>query len=201
MLARGGGSAEDLLPFSSEIVCRAVAETRTPVVSAIGHEQDEPLVDRVADARAGTPSLAAAMIVPDYAAEITHLDALLVRATRALEAGCGRSRERLVVLAAAPAFADPRTWIATRHALVEQQAELLRRNALDRLERDGTRLGHAHDRLRLLGPAATLERGYAVVQTADGAVLSDAADAQIDAQVAIRLSRGHLEAVVTEVKP
>src|SRR5207344_3087361 len=94
VLARGGGSPEDLLPFSDEVVCRAVAGCATPVVSAIGHEQDNPLVDLVADARAGTPSLAARMVVPDHAALLASLDALLTRGARALEGGPHRPAAR-----------------------------------------------------------------------------------------------------------
>ena len=107
VLARGGGSVEDLLAFSDEGLCRAVAECSTPVVSAIGHEQDTPLVDLVADVRAGTPSLAAKLIVPDRAAVGAELDALLARAGRALEGRATHARRHLQLLVARPAFADP----------------------------------------------------------------------------------------------
>ena len=174
VLARGGGSVEDLLPFSSEAVCRAVSACVTPVVSAVGHEQDHPLVDLVADVRAGTPSLAAGLIVPDHAAETAALDALMARASRALEGGCARSRKLLELLVTRPAFDDPTTWIATRRVSLDQSATTIRRSATDRVGRERTALDHARDRLRLLGPAATLERGYAVVLSEDGAVISDA---------------------------
>ena len=95
VLARGGGSFEDLLPFSDERVVRAVADAATPVVSAIGHEQDVPLVDLAADVRAGTPSLAAKLVVPDHAAEAAALDSLLYRGATGLANGAGRARERL----------------------------------------------------------------------------------------------------------
>ncbi len=200
VLARGGGSVEDLLPFSSELVCRAVSACRTPVVSAIGHEQDHPLVDLVADVRAGTPSLAANLIVPDHKAEAAALDALLARATRALEGGCARSRKLLELLVMRPAFNDPGTWIAVRRSLLDQHAESIRRGAADRVARERSSLDHAHDRLRLLGPAATLDRGYAVVLDETGAVVSDASAVAVDSSVGVRLSKGSLDATVTEVR-
>ncbi len=199
VLARGGGSFEDLLPFSDERLVRAVARCRTPVVSAIGHEQDTPIVDLVADLRAGTPSLAAKLVVPEYAQVTADLDAIAERAGRALATRARRSRESLTMLVSRPAFADPRSWITTRrHTL------LLNRDALDRwpaqrLERERTRLDHARQRLRLLGPAATLERGYAIVQGEDGAVVRDGAAVSIGDPIAVRLSKGRLAARVEEV--
>jgi exodeoxyribonuclease VII large subunit len=213
---------EDLLPFSDELVCRAVAECSTPVVSAIGHEQDMPLVDLAADVRAGTPSLAARLIVPDYAQEATALDALLGRATRALEGSAGRARRMLELLAARPVLADPTAWIAMRRgsleasrgslarlapARVEREAarvlaagERLTGSIERRLERETTAVRHAHDRLQLLGPAATLERGYAIVQDTGGQVVRDAAAVHPSERIGVRLGRGSLEATVEEVR-
>jgi exodeoxyribonuclease VII large subunit len=199
VLARGGGSFEDLLPFSDERVVRAVAEAATPVVSAIGHEQDVPLVDLAADVRAGTPSLAAKLVVPDHAAEAAALDSLLVRGATGLANGAARARERLTALAARPAFADPTTWIAVRRHTLVLQRDYLDRYPVARLERERTRLTAARDRLRLLGPAATLERGYAVVLDEDGRVLRDSADTAAGRPIAVRLSRGRLAARVEEV--
>jgi exodeoxyribonuclease VII large subunit len=199
VLARGGGSFEDLLPFSDERLVRAVADCVTPVVSAIGHEQDAPIVDFAADVRAGTPSLAAKLVVPDHAQVSADLDAIAERAGRALETRARRSRESLTMLVSRPAFADPRSWITTRrHTL------LLTRDALDRwpeqrLERERTRLDHARGRLRLLGPAATLERGYAIVQGEDGAVVRDGGSLAAGDRIAVRLSKGRIAARVEEV--
>jgi exodeoxyribonuclease VII large subunit len=221
VLARGGGSVEDLLPFSDEIVCRTVAECSTPVVSAIGHEQDMPLVDLAADVRAGTPSLAARLVVPDHAHEAAALDALLGRATRALEGGAGRARRMLELLVARPALADPASWIAGRRAgLDATRASLIRlaparveRDAARvqaagdrlttslerRLERESTSLGHARDKLRLLGPGATLERGYAIVQDGSGAVVRSSQAVRVRDRIGVRLARGELRATVDEV--
>ena len=199
VLARGGGSFEDLLPFSDERVVRAVADAQTPVVSAIGHEQDVPLVDLAADVRAGTPSLAAKLVVPDHAAEARALDALLARGATGLAHGAARARERLTALAARPAFADPTTWIATRRQTLVLQRDYLDRYPVDRVERERTRLTAARDRLRLLGPAATLERGYAVVLDDGGHVLRDSSRTAPGRQIAVRLSQGRLAARVEEV--
>lgn len=200
VLARGGGSVEDLLAFSDELVCRAVAGCSTPVVSAIGHEQDNPLVDLVADVRAGTPSLAARLIVPDHAAESARLDMLLARAGRALEGNTARSRRLLELLVSRPAFRSPESWISIRRDRLRAVAEGLRRTAPDRVQREALRLRHDHERLRLLGPAATLERGYAIVQDAAGAVLRDAAATAPAQEIGVRLGRGGLRATVTEVQ-
>jgi exodeoxyribonuclease VII large subunit len=201
VLARGGGSVEDLLPFSDEALCRAVAACRTPVVAAIGHEQDTPLVDLVCDVRAGTPSLAAKLIVPDHAAVVGELDALLARAGRALEGRATHARRHLELLATRPAFADPRSWITTRRAALDMSAASLRRLPELRREREATRLRGAHDRLRLLGPAATLERGYAIVQDDAGAVVREATTLAAGDRIGVRLATGRVGARVEEVEP
>jgi exodeoxyribonuclease VII large subunit len=200
VLARGGGSPEDLLPFSDEAVCRAVAECATPVVSAIGHEQDSPLVDLVADARAGTPSLAARMVVPDHAALAASLDALLARGARALEGGAAQARRTLELLVSRPAFARPETWIEVRRAALESAGDRLARLPVLRVERESARVAALHDRLRVLGPAATLDRGYAIVQDDAGAVVRDAGDMAVDDRVGVRLARGRLVARVEETE-
>jgi exodeoxyribonuclease VII large subunit len=147
VLARGGGSFEDLLPFSDERLVRAVAECPVPVVSAVGHEQDTPLVDLAADVRASTPSVAARLVVPDLA----ELQAWLERAHAGLERNARRICERQ----------------AERLAATHQR---LRRAPLLALERQRSRLAGTHGRLRALSPRATLERGYAIVRTGDALV-------------------------------
>jgi exodeoxyribonuclease VII large subunit len=199
VLARGGGSPEDLLPFSDESVCRAVAACTTPVVSAIGHEQDTPLVDLVADMRAGTPSLAARLVVPDHAEVAAQLDGLAARGARALEAGAAHARRTLDLLAARPVFARPEEWIGLRREALRAAGDTLARLPALRLEREAARVGTAHARLRVLGPAATLDRGYAIVQDAAGAVVRSSAAVAVDDTVGVRLAQGRLAARVEEV--
>ena len=139
VLARGGGSVEDLLPFSDETRLPGGRRCATPVVSAIGHEQDTPLVDLVADVRAGTPSLAATLIVPDHAAVAAELDALLARGGRALEGGCGRARERLSAAGRAAGVRRPRAAGSQRGAALLLARSALRRWPPLRLERERTR--------------------------------------------------------------
>jgi exodeoxyribonuclease VII large subunit len=199
VLARGGGSFEDLLPFSDERLVRAVAACATPVVSAIGHEQDTPIVDHAADLRAGTPSLAAKLVVPDFAVLTAELEAIASRAGRALRGRADRCRESLAMLVSRPAFADPRSWITVRRESLLLVRDGLDRWPLHRLDRERTRLAHARDRLTLLGPAATLERGYAIVQQDGGAVVTDAAAVAPGDRVAVRLSHGRIAARVEGV--
>ena len=146
------------------------------MVSAIGHEQDIPLVDLVADVRAGTPSLAAKLIVPDHAAEAAPSSTRCSPGHACARGGAARSPAAAGAAGRAAGLRrSPETWITVRRERLEPRAESLRRAAADRVAREALRPAHAHDRLRLLGPAATLERGYAIVQDAAGAVVRDAA--------------------------
>ena len=175
-----------------------MAACTTPVVSAIGHEQDSPLVDFVADARAGTPSLAARMVVPDHAALSASLDALLTRGARALEGGAAQARRTLELLVSRPAFARPETWIEVRRAALDAAGDRLARLPALRIEREAARVGSLRDRLRVLGPAATLERGYAIVQDETGGVVRDASAVAVDDRLGVRLARGRLVTRVEE---
>jgi exodeoxyribonuclease VII large subunit len=201
VVARGGGSVEDLLPFSDEGLCRAIAACGTPVVSAIGHEQDTPLCDLAADVRAGTPSLAGRLVVPDHAATVRDLDELLHRATAGLRAGAERGRRMVEVLWTRPALADPHAWVAGRRQPVELLGERLRRAPSLRLEREAVAVDRLHERLRLLGPAATLQRGYAIVQRPDGGVVRSAGEVAPGARIGVRLGVGRLAVTVDEVEP
>jgi exodeoxyribonuclease VII large subunit len=149
--------------------------------------------------RAGTPSLAARLVVPDHAAITADLDDLAARAGRALQTRTHRCRESLAMLVSRPAFADPRSWITMRRTALDGAAAALRRQPALRLERETGRLRNARDRLRLLGPGATLERGYAIVQDDAGAVVRDAAAVAVGAHVGVRLAAGRLGARVEEV--
>ncbi|MDG6104927.1 exodeoxyribonuclease VII large subunit [Dactylosporangium aurantiacum] len=198
VLARGGGSTEDLLPFSDEALCRAVFACRTPVVSAVGHETDVPLVDFVADVRASTPTDAAKRIVPDLADEFRLIGQARQRLDRALLTRLDREQQRLDAIRSRPSIARPLSMIEQRAADVTQLRDRAARNLSHRLDRAGTELAHTLARLRTLSPAATLQRGYAIVQRADGAVVRAAADVSPGGALRIRLAEGELAATATD---
>jgi exodeoxyribonuclease VII large subunit len=167
VLARGGGSVEDLLPFSDEALCRAVAACRTPVVSAIGHEPDTPLLDHVADLRCSTPTDAGKRVVPDVAEETKRIATMRDRARRALHGWVDRERQLLNSLRSRPVLADPFTPLNRRSDDVHTLRERSRRAMLTALGSEHTALTATRSRLTTLGPAATLARGYAVLQVLD----------------------------------
>ena len=177
VVARGGGSFEDLLPFSDERVVRAVAACPVPVVSAVGHEQDEPLCDLAADVRASTPTAAARLVVPD-------LDGLV--------AGLAQSRRRLA--------GGTRRAAARDRARLERVGDRLRRAPRLLLERRRSALETTGGRLRALSPTATLARGYAIVRCGT-AIVSEAAAVEPGDAIAVELAAGGLDARVEEVRP
>jgi exodeoxyribonuclease VII large subunit len=199
VLARGGGSVEDLLPFSDETLCRAIAACRTPVVSAVGHEPDNPLCDLVADLRAATPTDAAKKIVPDTAAEQHLLDDLRRRSAQALRNWVAREQRVLAQLRSRPVLAEPLTALRVRADEVHRARSAVRRDIARLIDAEGERVGHLSARLATLGPAATLARGYAVVQTlaADGspAVLRSVGDAPAGTRLRVRVADGAVAAV------
>ncbi len=203
VIARGGGSTEDLLPFSDETLCRAIAACRTPVVSAIGHEPDNPLCDLVADVRAATPTDAAKRVVPDAAAELSMVSDLRRRGARALRNWVGRELHGLTQLRNRPVLADPMRVIIDRSTEVDRARGAARRDIKRLVAAESDRIGHLRARLSTLGPAATLARGYAVVQWIDSSasgsasVLRSAADAPADTRLRIRVSDGAVGAVST----
>ena len=199
VVARGGGSVEDLLPFSDETLCRAIAACRTPVVSAVGHEPDSPLCDLVADVRAATPTDAAKKIVPDTAAEQLLIDELRRRSAQALRNWVAREQRALDQLRSRPVLADPRKAIAARSEEVQRARSAVRRDITRLLASETERVGHLAARLATLGPAATLARGYAVVQTVSmegaAAVLRSVADAPAGTRLRVRVCDGAVAAV------
>jgi exodeoxyribonuclease VII large subunit len=174
IIARGGGSVEDLLPFSDEDLVRAVAGCLTPVISAIGHEQDVPLLDLVADVRASTPTDAARRAVPDVAEQMELIGQLRGRARRSLAGRLDREGSWLSAITSRPAMASPQLEIERRHEQVLALAERARLAIATGLGRAGDDLTHIRARLVALSPAATLRRGYAIVQQADATVVLSA---------------------------
>ena len=200
VVARGGGSVEDLLPFSDEGLVRAAAACVTPLVSAIGHEPDSPLLDLVADLRASTPTDAGKRVVPDVAEELHRVGALRDRARRVLDDRVSRESAGLAGLLTRPCLADPLGMVVGREAEVLALRERARRRLDHLLVSAVDDLVHTRARVTALSPQATLDRGYAVVQDAAGAVLRSADDAGEGQPIAIRLGRGGLDATVTKVR-
>lgn len=196
VIARGGGSVEDLLPFSDETLCREIAKCTTPLVSAIGHEPDNPLCDLVADLRAATPTDAAKRIVPDAAAEQALVTELCRRGSRALRNWVHREERIIDQLRSRPVLAQPLAAITARADEVHRARAAARRDIARLVASETDRIGHLSARLSTLGPAATLARGYAVVQTMPGAaVLRTTADAPPGRQLRVRVADGALTAV------
>jgi exodeoxyribonuclease VII large subunit len=197
ILARGGGSVEDLLPFSDEALCRAVFACRTPVISAIGHEPDTPLVDWVADVRASTPTDAAKRVVPDLAEETRLIAQARQRVSQAVRNRLDREQQRLDSVRSRPALAKPQALIDRLETDLDQSVDRIRRSIDHRLSRADSELQHTLARLRALSPAATLSRGYAIVQRADGHVLRKSDEARKGETLRLRLAEGELTAKVT----
>ncbi|HEY3035089.1 MAG TPA: exodeoxyribonuclease VII large subunit [Streptosporangiaceae bacterium] len=192
VIARGGGSVEDLLPFSDETLIRAVAACQTPVVSAIGHEQDNPLLDLVADVRASTPTDAARRVVPDVAEQLALVTQHRARARRALAGQLDREWSWLTDIRSRPVLSDPLREIDRREESVTALAERARRCFAAGLQRASDDVGHLSGRLLALSPAATLRRGYAIVQSRGGRVVRRAADVTAGERLMVRFAEDQL---------
>ncbi|WP_083502179.1 exodeoxyribonuclease VII large subunit [Sphaerimonospora mesophila] len=188
VIARGGGSLEDLLPFSDESLVRAVAACRTPVVSAIGHEQDTPLLDLVADVRASTPTDAAKKVVPDVGEQLTLVRQLRDRSRRVVRGWIERELSWLDSVRSRPSLADPVRELDRRAEQVDALRDRSRRCLTSSLDRSADSLEHLRARLVALSPAATLERGYAIAQRPSGEVVRLAADVKPGDELTIRFS-------------
>lgn len=192
VIARGGGSVEDLLPFSNETMVRAVAAARTPVVSAVGHETDSPILDLVADLRASTPTDAAKRIVPDVAAERHAVDQARERIRRAVTARLRREAEFLAGARARPVLAHPEVLVDARAEELARWRDQARRAADREIERAAAALAGLRGKLHALSPAATLDRGYAVLRRRDGSVVRAAAEVADGERLEARVAAGRL---------
>jgi exodeoxyribonuclease VII large subunit len=192
IVTRGGGSIEDLLPFSDETLVRAVAACRTPVVSAIGHEQDAPILDYVADVRASTPTDAARRVVPDVGEQLALIAQLRTRARRSLAGRLDREMSWLVGIKSRPALADPVREIERQQELVAALTQRARRCLSATLDRAGDDVSHTRARLLALSPAATLRRGYAIVQHGDSSVVRSAAEVAPAEKLIVRFADDQL---------
>src|SRR4051794_2227852 len=192
VIARGGGSVEDLLPFSDEGLVRAIAATRTPVVTAVGHETDTTLVDHVADVRAATPTDAAHRIVPEIGEQRRLVEGLRARARHLLGTRLEQQHRWLEQLRSRPSLADPQRLLAGRADDVAGLRGRATRTLTHRVEGAERDLEHARARVAALSPQATLDRGYAVVQRADGALVRDPAEVGDDERLQVRVAGGRL---------
>ncbi|WP_322748872.1 MULTISPECIES: exodeoxyribonuclease VII large subunit, partial [unclassified Frankia] len=195
VIARGGGSMEDLLPFSDEALIRAVAAATTAVVSAIGHEQDAPLLDFVADVRASTPTDAAKRVVPDVAEQRALVVTLRDRSRRVIEHRLNHEERGLVALRSRPALAAPGRELDRQVGYVSELRARARRGVTHILDRAEGELAHARAQMHALSPAATLDRGYAVVhRTADGAIVRDPVQVDAGDELTIQVAAGSFPA-------
>jgi exodeoxyribonuclease VII large subunit len=192
VIARGGGSLEDLLPFSDESLVRAVAACRTPVVSAIGHEQDTPLLDYVADVRASTPTDAAKRVVPDVAEQVALITQLRGRARRSMTGWLDRETAWLAGMKSRPALADPVREIERQAERVDALLQRSRMSLTASLARASDDVTHTRARLLALSPASTLRRGYAIVQHQEDGVVRGAAEVKPGELLTIRFAEDQL---------
>jgi exodeoxyribonuclease VII large subunit len=193
IVARGGGSIEDLLPFSDEDLVRAVAGCVTPVVSAIGHEQDVPLLDLVADVRASTPTDAARRTVPDVAEQLHLIAQLRNRARRSIAGRLDREGSWLTAITSRPVLASPARELDRRQEQVQSMTERARLATATAISRAGDDVVHLRARLIALSPAATLRRGYAIVQRADAGVVLSASQVASGESLTVRFAADQLQ--------
>lgn len=246
VVTRGGGSFEELLPFSDEMLIRVVSEATTPVVSAIGHEEDHPLLDLVADVRASTPTGAGKLVVPDLASEQHHVGHGLGRLRAAMQALVSTQRSRVDALHHRPVLASPASILRAERVSVGHDAGRIRRSVQSRIEHERARLDGATnrpvlrdpaamlhprrrdsqlqrdqlrgcfrrllgnqaaiarglgDQLRALSPQGTLDRGYAVVRTPAGHLVSSAAIVEPGQPLHVRVADGAFGAIVADSAP
>ncbi len=197
VIARGGGAVEDLLPFSNEKLVRAVASASTPVVSAIGHETDAPLLDLVADYRASTPTDAAKTIVPDVAAERAGIAQSRERMARALERLVDREQHGLTATRSRPVLARPATMVEDRETRVHADIERARHAVRRRVLGAEAEIGRLEGQVRALSPHRVLSRGYALVQTSAGSLVRSVGDVTAGDSLHVRLADGQVDATAT----
>lgn len=196
IITRGGGSFEDLLPFSDEGLVRLAASCETPIVSAIGHEKDSPLLDLVADYRASTPTDAAKRVVPDISEEIAMIEAMRDRARRTLVNRLDLEATRITNFRNRPVMKDPHVLITTRAEIIAGLRDRSNRSFGSSLKLAKEELKQIKARVRALSPQSTLDRGYSVVQLADGQIVTDPKMLKAGDELRLRLAKGETKATV-----
>lgn len=197
VVTRGGGATEDLLPFSNEAMVRAAAACRTPIVSAIGHETDNPLLDLVADYRASTPTDAAKRVVPDVAHEREALRAVRHRLRAIVRHRLDGEEHRLAALRSRPVLVDPTRILDTHVAQLDGIRDRSRRAFDTHVQAAAAQVATLRTALRTLSPQATLDRGYAVLRTADGEVVRSPDQVDVGDPLTALVARGRLDLEVT----
>ena len=196
IITRGGGSFEDLLPFSDESLIRLAAECETPIVSAIGHEKDSPLLDLVADYRASTPTDAAKRVVPDIAEEIANIQKLRDRAYRALSARIEYEQNFISQLRSRPVMKDPGAFLTILSDELRDLRQRSTRSFTATIDAERKELKAITAHLRSLSPQSTLDRGYSVVRNAKGDVIRDPKQLKSGDILAIKVAKGETSATV-----
>jgi exodeoxyribonuclease VII large subunit len=196
IITRGGGSFEDLLPFSDESLVRLAGSCLTPIVSAIGHEKDSPLLDLVADYRASTPTDAAKRVVPDIAQEIADIDLIRQRLFRKVTHLLDFEISTISHLTARPVMKDPMVIVTSRVDQISTARDRAARTMTALIDSEKRELKQVRAHLRSLSPQSTLDRGYSVATLEDGAIARDASKIPAGSNLKIRLAKGSLEATV-----
>ena len=195
IITRGGGSFEDLLPFSDESLVRLAAECETPIVSAIGHEKDSPLLDLVADYRASTPTDAAKRVVPDIAEEVANIQKLRDRALRSLTARVEYEQNFITQLRSRPVMKDPGAFLTILSEELHDLRQRSTRSITATIDAERKELKAITAHLRSLSPQSTLDRGYAVVRSVDGEVIRDAKKVTKGQQLQVSVAKGELSVI------
>jgi len=199
VIARGGGAFEDLLPFSDESLIRVVAGIETPVVAAIGHEEDRPLIDYVADYRASTPTDAARKIVPDVLQEISDLRNAQTRLQFLISAGITRLEQQLALTRSRPALATPATLISQRLTENAGLRSAIHVKVKNLIELETAHLSGAYATLRALSPQGTLERGFSIVRNANNKIIKSSTEVNVGEELRVKFAEGDLVTRVEEI--
>ncbi|MFC2346253.1 MAG: exodeoxyribonuclease VII large subunit [Scardovia wiggsiae] len=201
IVARGGGSFEDLIGFSDEGVVRAAAACVTPIVSAIGHEDDWTLIDLAADMRASTPTDAAKRIVPDVMEQLALVDEARRRIRQRIRTAADTEQQRIDAYRNHPSLTHPQTILERPQLLINDSARRLDVSMRRLADEAGFGIEKLHASLTALSPQSTLDRGYAVVQNADGHVIDDPASLSVGDKLTITLRRGKAGVSVDSTDP
>ncbi len=195
IITRGGGSFEDLLPFSDESLLRLVASCKTPIISAIGHEKDSPLLDLVADWRASTPTDAGKRVVPDMEEELSRISNLQDRANRFIQNRIDFEISRIKGFMERQIMREPQTIISSRLEIIKGFVARSHRAMSGALAIASEEISGLRTQVRTLSPQATLDRGYSVVQKSDGSVVRTASELKSGDKLRLRLAHGEVKAI------